>query len=362
MASAQEYEEYKRQLKALQEAQKATTFSEIGGIRGIGRELGGAIKGAAGNIMGAAQELWTGKPPAATTPQPPPTAPAPAKLPTYSKPSVPTTVTPQTAVQGASSDIMGPPDMTVSSGQVPKRFVLGSGPTNTIYGGALVRKPSVDKYGLNNNSNNSVYTPEQIRAIGDSVGNLFAPQSPPRPIFGNTTSAAEIAKAAAEYKAFMEGSLKRYNEFLARTGYKSGPQGTTRRERQAQLDRDAALAQQTAARAWAAAENDKNRQAELQGRQIIADAQVGAAKEGTTWRERQAQLDRDAALLKEYVEAWSLATEAEKPALMAKIMEIGGGGGAQAAPQTFASEADAKKANLPKGTKIIINGRTAIVS
>lgn len=222
---------------------------------------------------------------------------------------------------GASSDIMGPPDMTVSSGQVPKRFVLGSGPTNTIYGGALVRKPSVDKYGLNNNFTNSVYTPEQIRAIGDSPGSLFAPQSPARPIFGNTTSAAEIAKAAAEYKAFMEGSLKRYNEFLARTGYKSGPQGMTRRERQAQLDRDAALAQQTAWREMAAAENDKNRQAELLGRQIIADAQVAAAKEGKPDAKSQ-----DAALLKEYVAAWSLATEAEKPALMAKIMEIGGGG------------------------------------
>ncbi len=347
MASAQEYEEYKRQLKALQEAQKATTFSEIGGIRGMGRELGGAIKGAAGNIMGAAQEVWTGKPPAATTPQPPPTAPAPAKLPTYSKPSVP--------IDQQIYGIMGPPDMTVSSGQVPKRFVLGSGPTNTIYGGALVRKPSVDKYGLNNNSNNSVYTPEQIRAIGDSPGSLFAPQSPARPIFGNTTSAAEIAKAAAEYKAFMEGSLKRGNEFLARTGYKSGPQGMTRRERQAQLDRDANVAQQTAAREMAAAENDKNRQAELLGRQIIADAQVGAAREG-----KPDAKSTDAALLDSLVEAYKNGNDEEKKALFPLILKLGGG--EQTALQTFASEADAKKANLPKGTKIIINGRTAIVS
>jgi len=265
--------------------------SASGGLKQMGTDIGGNIATSARavgrGIVAAPSVIWNGKNAQAPAALPPymagTTAPAPAVRPTSSAPSIQ----------------MGPPDMTVGSGMVPKRFVVGNGPTNSIYGGALVSNPTT----------NSVYTPEQIRAIGDGAG--AGPQQTPRSqiTFGNT-NATQNAKAAADYKAFMAGSLERGKAFIADTGYKA-PVGTSR-TREAALDRQANVDARRVSTENATKENAAERQNKLDVANVMGDASVAAAEakkrdEMAMTPERTAKVRES--LAKAYGEAMSAAND-----------------------------------------------------
>lgn len=207
--------------------------------------------------------------------------------------------------------MMGPPNLTTGSGMNSKTFVLGSN-NDTIYSGGLGMKPAFDKYGLGNNSTNSVYTPEQMRAMGEGAGQgpmQVIPKSQMQ--FGNT-NATQNAKAAAEYKAFMERTQAAKLAPM--------PVAQTRRERQAGLDRAANTEQVAASRAASSAENEANRANELAISQGRDKAVVSAAEQG-----RPLPKETDADKLKSLVQMYETAEPDIQKELWPQIKALLGG-------------------------------------
>ena len=122
--------------------------------------------------------------------------------------NAPNTVAAMTGT-AAQPGLMGPTDLTVGSGMVPKTFVVGQGGTNPILGGALVSTPTANK----------VYSPEEILAIRNSTPAVGLAQRPPTTaeamrFTGRNTNLTTDANDVAR-KNFMADSLERGKAWLA---------------------------------------------------------------------------------------------------------------------------------------------------